>query len=88
MNTPEILFEDDDIIVFNKPAGMIVNKADTSRNVETLQDFVENKIIFPKNSESEFVRRGGIVHRLDKETSGVIVVAKKRRRISRTSETI
>lgn len=76
MSRVDILFQDDDIVVFSKPAGMIVNKADTAKNVETLQDIVEDIITFPTASESEFVKRGGIVHRLDKETSGVIVVAK------------
>lgn len=79
--TPEIIYEDNDILVLNKPAGMIVNNADTSKDVETLQDFIEESFQFSVHSsqaniESEFVKRAGIVHRLDKETSGVLVVAK------------
>lgn len=73
-----IIFEDDSVIVLNKPAGVIVNNADTSRDVFTVQDYIFSK--FPgfksfENKESEFVKRGGIVHRLDKETSGCLMVA-------------
>lgn len=79
MNTPQIIFEDDDLLVVNKPAGLTVNRSDTTREETTLQDFVMNKINFSKNSsEEDFQSRGGIVHRLDKETSGVILVAKNK----------
>lgn len=73
--TPEILFKDDNFAVISKPAGMIVNNADTAKDVYTLQDFVKEKFTLSGNIESEFFKRGGIVHRLDKETSGVIIVA-------------
>lgn len=80
-SAPRILYEDDDILVVNKPAGMIVNRADTSRHVLTLQAWVEEKLhlkkeISGRGEESEFENRGGIVHRLDKETSGLLVLAK------------
>ena len=68
------IFEDDDILVISKPAGMIVNNADTSKNVETLQDWVEENYRFL--GDSEFAKRSGIVHRLDKETSGLLIIAK------------
>ncbi len=80
MQTPQILFEDQDLLLIDKPAGMIVNKADTTRNMLTVQEWAEKflnikigKII---NEMSEFEKRGGVVHRLDKETSGVLVLAK------------
>ena len=76
MIEPEILFEDNSILVVNKPAGLIVNKADTSVGQPTLQEWIEKKIGVVSNESSEFLSRSGIVHRLDKETSGVIVVAK------------
>src|SRR3989338_1205417 len=79
MNTPQIIFEDEDLLVINKPAGLTVNRSDTTREETTLQDFVTKKINFSKNSsEGDFQSRGGIVHRLDKETSGVILVAKNK----------
>ena len=78
---PQILFQDDFFIVVNKPAGMIVNYSDSAKKEYTLQDFILEKfktqILEGKNGESEFFRRGGIVHRLDKETSGVLLVALK-----------
>lgn len=75
-----IIFEDDDIIVINKPAGLIVNRADTTKDLFTIQHFAEEKIgidISQVNDlSSEFERRGGVVHRLDKETSGCMILAK------------
>lgn len=75
---PNIIHIDSDFIVLNKPAGMIVNNADTSRNEYTLQDYIVGNCELRIESgavESEFAKRGGIVHRLDKETSGVMIVA-------------
>lgn len=73
-----IIYEDNDILVFNKPSGVIVNKADTTRNEITVQDFLESKYNFasPKDNESDFYKRAGIVHRIDKETSGILIAAK------------
>lgn len=96
---PEIIFEDDFILVINKPAGWIVNRADTTKNNVTVQEWAEEKFRI-KNLElppevrssaeqaglardgrieiddEEFYKRGGIVHRLDKETSGLLIIAK------------
>ncbi|MFH0943385.1 MAG: RluA family pseudouridine synthase [Candidatus Beckwithbacteria bacterium] len=65
----KIIFEDNDLLVVDKPAGMVVNRAQTTRGQLTLQDWLmkEKQIL---------IDRAGIVHRLDKETSGVLVVAK------------
>jgi len=74
----KIVFEDGDLLVVEKPAGVVVNKALTVRE-ETVQDWAKDK--FPISNfqfpiSSDFVRRAGIVHRLDKETSGLLVIAK------------
>ena len=77
-----ILFEDEDLLVLNKPSGITVNCSDTTRNEETVQDWVAKK--YPnffkpntsKDEESDFYKRAGIAHRLDKETSGILLVAK------------
>lgn len=87
--TIPILFEDNDILVLNKPSGMTVNRSDTTKAEETVQDFVEKQLglspyrstkpIAPneyKSPEETFKERSGIVHRLDKETSGILLVAK------------
>lgn len=77
----KILFEDNDLLVLDKPAGMIVNNSDTTAQVETVQDWVEkrlkiNDLRLKNDEESDFYKRAGIVHRLDKETSGILLVAK------------
>ena len=74
-SAPTILFKDDTFLVITKPAGMIVNNADTARTEYTLQQWIEDNYKLPKTSESDFAKRGGIVHRLDKDTSGALVVA-------------
>lgn len=81
-----ILFEDDNYIIFNKPAGLVVH-ADGRSTEPTLADWlVQNRpemidvgepmTITSGASKSETILRPGIVHRLDKETSGALVVAK------------
>lgn len=70
---PKIIFEDDYLLVVNKPSGMITTKAITTANQLTLQEWLETRQ-YPLSGD--FERRSGIVHRLDKETSGLIIVAK------------
>ena len=69
-----IIYEDDYIVVVDKPSGLVVNRSNTYK-YKTLQDFLEEKYTF-KNSESEFKDRSGAVHRLDKDTSGCLIIAK------------
>lgn len=71
-NDIKIIFEDQDILVLEKPAGMVVNKSDTQKEI-TVQDWV---VEYLKVEGLGIGDRGGIVHRLDKETSGVLLVAK------------
>lgn len=76
---PNIIFEDDDLLVLDKPAGITVNKSDTTVGEETVQDWVEKNYHSEINSvpeETDFRKRAGIVHRLDKETSGILLTAK------------
>ena len=77
---PKILYEDEFLLVLNKPAGWVVNRSETIRG-ETLQDWLEKNFQFscPSGRRAIFNfqnYRSGIVHRLDKDTSGVLVVAK------------
>ncbi|MCL4382774.1 MAG: RluA family pseudouridine synthase [Patescibacteria group bacterium] len=78
--SPKILYEDEEILVIDKPSGMIVNKADTTKDLETVQDWVEKKFkihnLKSTIGDSDFVKRAGIVHRTDKETSGLLLIAK------------
>jgi 23S rRNA pseudouridine1911/1915/1917 synthase len=87
-----ILFEDNDLLIINKPSGLIVNESKNNQEnlFEILKDFSFIKKIeksyqelIPQDFEKEygtpeeiFKNRNGIAHRLDKETSGVILVAK------------
>lgn len=73
--SPKILFEDDNLLVIDKPAGMVVNKAETTEKEKTLQAWVEKKLGIRKQ-ELGIGGRAGIVHRLDKETSGLLLIAK------------
>jgi len=74
----EILYEDDDLAIINKPAGMMVHAGaggtDDQRNRGTLVNALLHH--FRALSAVGGETRPGIVHRLDKETSGLIVVAK------------
>jgi len=77
MNEVKIVFENDDFLVIEKPAGVVVNRSETQTG-KTLQDFIEEKIINFEDLDidSEFKSRSGLVHRLDKDTSGILLVAK------------
>ncbi len=68
-----ILYEDDDVIVVNKPAGMVVH-AGAGHNTGTLVNALLHHFTTLSSVNGEL--RPGIVHRLDKETSGVLVVAR------------
>ena len=75
--TPEaipltIIYEDNDLMVVNKPAGLTVHPA-PGHYTGTLANAILNHISNPQVSEGI---RPGIVHRLDKDTSGLIIVAK------------
>jgi len=69
----EILYEDEDLAVILKPSGLVVHPAE-GHEQDTLVNVLLHKI---KNLSMGFnEKRPGIVHRLDKETSGLLVIAK------------
>ncbi|CAN5475720.1 RluA family pseudouridine synthase [soil metagenome] len=70
-----IAYEDDDIIVFDNPAGLVVHPAPGHRDSTLVNAF---RWLRPENIQPG-TERPGIVHRLDKDTSGLIVVAKNER---------
>lgn len=69
----EILYEDEDILVVNKPSGLVVHPAPSIKE-PTLVDWLIHKGISLSTLSGE--ERHGIVHRIDKETTGALVVAK------------
>lgn len=69
----DIVFEDDDIIIINKPSGMVVHPGNGNKDhtlVNALKSYTD------KLSNINGVERLGIVHRIDKDTSGLIMIAK------------
>lgn len=82
----QILYEDENIVAVNKPAGLITH-SDGRTKEETAEEWFNEKyggLASPKRSEarlrSDELRRseGGYVHRLDRDTSGVLVFAKNK----------
>ncbi len=69
----EVIFEDEDLLVLNKPPNLVVHKAPSVKE-PTLVDWLKSKNYQLSNLGSK--ERYGIVHRLDKDTSGGIVIAK------------
>ena len=71
---PKIIFEDEWILVLDKPAGWVVNDAETVKDTPTVQAWIAKNFDFETTKERR--HRAGIVHRLDKETSGILLIAK------------
>ncbi len=78
----EILYEDDDILAINKPAGLVVHSDGRTKEPSVSEWFVKK---YPEARDvgepvelknGLMVERPGIVHRIDKETSGVLLLAK------------
>jgi 23S rRNA pseudouridine1911/1915/1917 synthase len=74
--TISVIFDDDEIIVVNKPAGMTVHPAPGHLNGTLVDALLARFPELAAMAEPDGVLRPGIVHRLDKDTSGVMVVAR------------
>ena len=71
----EIVYQDDDLLVINKPAGLLVHEAFKDEMRATVVDALLES--FPEVAEvGDDPKRPGIVHRLDKDVSGLMVIAK------------
>jgi 23S rRNA pseudouridine1911/1915/1917 synthase len=79
---PEILFESDSVLVVNKPVGLLVHADGKSTDATLVDWFLEH---YPESKgvgepatdyQGNELERSGIVHRLDRETSGVLILAK------------
>lgn len=68
----DIVFEDDEVIVVNKPAGMVVHPGHGNYSGTLVNGLIYHFEHLPRNSNE----RPGLVHRIDKDTSGLLVVAK------------
>lgn len=73
-----IIYKDENLLVLNKPAGMLVHasgsKAGRQRPESTVTDWLVEHYPEVKNVGDDPIQRPGIVHRLDKETSGVLII--------------
>lgn len=68
----DIVYEDDDLLVVNKPAGMVVHPGHGNYSGTLINGLIYHFENLPNNSSN----RPGLVHRIDKDTSGLLVVAK------------
>jgi 23S rRNA pseudouridine1911/1915/1917 synthase len=79
-----ILFEDDTVIVLNKPAGLVVHPGHGNYTGTLVNGLLHHFKSLP--DQSEFGNRPGLVHRLDKDTSGIMVIAKTEAALSHLSK--
>ena len=79
-----IVFEDDDVIVVNKPAGMVVHPAYGNYSGTLVNALMWHFRDLPMFNTGE--QRPGLVHRIDKNTSGLLVVAKTEYALNRLSQ--
>ncbi|MDD2935411.1 MAG: RluA family pseudouridine synthase [Candidatus Pacebacteria bacterium] len=84
-NGIKIIYEDENILAINKPSGLVVH-SDGKTKEATLADWVLKN--YPETedvgeplvlSTGEIIKRPGIVHRLDRETSGILLIAKNQK---------
>ncbi len=68
----DIVYEDDELLVVNKPAGMVVHPGHGNYSGTLINALIFHFDNLPNNSSN----RPGLVHRIDKDTSGLLVVAK------------
>jgi 23S rRNA pseudouridine1911/1915/1917 synthase len=66
----DVIYEDDDLLVINKPAGMVVHPGTGNSNNTLLNALLYHAPIL------QTLPRAGIIHRLDKDTTGLLVIAK------------
>lgn len=73
--TRSVIYEDDNVVVINKPAGVLTHAKGVIANELTVADFVRSRCTC---DDADFLasNRAGIVHRLDRATSGVLIAAK------------
>lgn len=69
-----VIYEDENVVVVNKPAGILTHKKGALSEEFTVADFVKSCIAHPEDFADD--NRAGIVHRLDRATSGVLIAAK------------
>jgi len=79
MNKIPIIYQDDDLAVIDKPADILVHKVKDTDNIYTVVDFIKDTWSETAKYQWPDASRPGIVHRLDKDTSGLLLIAKNPR---------
>jgi len=78
MENISIIYEDKNIVAVNKPSGLLVHATENNNKEKTLVDWILKK--YPQiKGVGEDSTRPGIVHRTDKETSGILLIAKNQK---------
>ncbi len=83
----DVLYENDDFLVINKPSGIMVH-SDGKKDIPVLTDWILEKypeikeVGEPMLVDGKTIYRPGIVHRLDEQTSGVLIIAKNQKTFS------
>jgi 23S rRNA pseudouridine1911/1915/1917 synthase len=72
-----IIYEDDDVLAVNKPAGIIVHPDNAHKEGALIQEIVKTRPKIVGVGDDEL--RPGVVHRLDRDTSGVLIIAKNQK---------
>lgn len=70
-SAPEIIYEDSDILAINKPSGMLTHAKGGVPDEKSVADYFKNQTKF-----STGTNRPGVIHRLDRDTSGILILAK------------
>lgn len=82
MKNIEVIYESPEYLILNKPAGLLMHrvkiKGGETRKEPTLADWVAKKYPEVRRVGDDPETRPGIIHRLDKETSGIVIVARTR----------
>ena len=73
---PKIIYEDKYFLILNKPSGLVVHPGNGVKEKYTLVDWIKKQNYYNKKLLDNY--RFGIVHRLDKDTSGLMIIAKNR----------
>ena len=76
----DVIYENDDFVAINKPAGMLVHRPErgpkSTQDGNVLTDWIKEHYPETKEVGDESFLRPGIVHRLDEDTSGILLIAK------------
>jgi len=74
----KVVYKNNDLLVIEKPSGIVVNRSKTTIGLKTIQDQIINSNLIEFGS-GEYEERSGLIHRLDKDTSGLLMIARNQK---------